>query len=243
MKKLTNAEYVMIALICTIESFSLGFGSATGAGKSVKEFDIIPAIMGLIVALCIYIPTIIYLQKNNLKLTFNLVPRNPNSQSLTGQEQNKMQKKNDLKNDSNAVSPIIAVILMVAITVVLAATVFVLVSDIGSQNLNNPENISIQAQEDTDRLSVNSVGTSDWNNYEIVSNQAIRFKLNVEAVNTDTVSPANTWTDVTSASDPVGPGEFIDICGQSGALSNVEVKLRNTSSLIGTWNFVNVRAC
>lgn len=36
----------------------------------------------------------------------------------------------DLTKDNNAVSPVIAVILMVAITVVLAATVFVLVSDI-----------------------------------------------------------------------------------------------------------------
>ena len=36
-----------------------------------------------------------------------------------------------LKNDEDAVSPVIAVILMVAITVVLAATVFVLVSNIG----------------------------------------------------------------------------------------------------------------
>lgn len=35
--------------------------------------------------------------------------------------------------DERAVSPVIAVILMVAITVVLAATVFVLVSDIGTQ--------------------------------------------------------------------------------------------------------------
>lgn len=36
--------------------------------------------------------------------------------------------------DEHAVSPVIAVILMVAITVVLAATVFVLVSDIGGKN-------------------------------------------------------------------------------------------------------------
>jgi flagellin-like protein len=41
-------------------------------------------------------------------------------------------KARSMKKDTSAVSPVIAVILMVAITVVLAATVFVLVSDIGS---------------------------------------------------------------------------------------------------------------
>lgn len=39
-----------------------------------------------------------------------------------------------LKNDDQAVSPVIAVILLVAITVVLAATVFILVSDIIDTN-------------------------------------------------------------------------------------------------------------
>ena len=45
--------------------------------------------------------------------------------------------------DDSAVSPVIGVILMVAITVVLAAVVFVLVSDSGS-DASNPPNASFQ---------------------------------------------------------------------------------------------------
>jgi flagellin-like protein len=44
--------------------------------------------------------------------------------------------RNAIYNDEEAVSPVIAVILMVAITVVLAATVFVLVNELG-QNVGN----------------------------------------------------------------------------------------------------------
>jgi flagellin-like protein len=50
--------------------------------------------------------------------------------------------------DKTAVSPVIAVILMVAITVVLAAVVFVLVSDIGSQVGGVPPNVGFAKEGD-----------------------------------------------------------------------------------------------
>ena len=48
-----------------------------------------------------------------------------------------------LKNDEEAVSPVIAVILMVAITVVLAATVYVWVSGFGSSNSAPAKSIAL----------------------------------------------------------------------------------------------------
>lgn len=51
-------------------------------------------------------------------------------------------KQTNMMNDVNAVSPVIAVILMVAITVVLSATVFVLVADIGNNVVKPAPSIS-----------------------------------------------------------------------------------------------------
>lgn len=53
-----------------------------------------------------------------------------------------------------AVSPVIAVILMVAITVVLAATVFVLVSDIGSNTSQQGPQMGWSESEPDDEFSV-----------------------------------------------------------------------------------------
>ncbi len=50
-----------------------------------------------------------------------------------------MQKQRTIRKDEEAVSPVIGVILMVAITVVLAAVVFVLVSDMGGDTQDQPK--------------------------------------------------------------------------------------------------------
>jgi flagellin-like protein len=63
-----------------------------------------------------------------------------------------------------AVSPVIAVILMVAITVVLAATVFVLVSNIGGNTANSAPSISWTSDEGADKLVVSTAAqNADWN--------------------------------------------------------------------------------
>lgn len=58
------------------------------------------------------------------------------------------------KLNEEAVSPVIAVILMVAITVVLAATVFVLVSDIGSQTVKQAPQMSFRDDQEQDTVTV-----------------------------------------------------------------------------------------
>jgi flagellin-like protein len=70
--------------------------------------------------------------------------------------------------DQDAVSPVIAVILMVAITVVLAATVFVLVSDIGNQNKPAPQ-ISWAKDSSAATLTVTSASDNDlkWSDFTV----------------------------------------------------------------------------
>lgn len=70
--------------------------------------------------------------------------------------------------DQQAVSPVIAVILMVAITVVLAATVFVLVADIGSHTPNATITMA-WSQDNADKsLMVSSVEVGHkWNEFQV----------------------------------------------------------------------------
>ncbi len=73
-----------------------------------------------------------------------------------------MSKANQaFKNAEEAVSPVIGVILMVAITVVLAAVVFVLVSNIGGDSESTPS-MSFQKSESANTLTVVSADTADW---------------------------------------------------------------------------------
>ena len=79
-----------------------------------------------------------------------------------------MSKANQaFKQNDEAVSPVIGVILMVAITVVLAAVVFVLVSNLGGDSNTAPA-ISWNKSEATDRLSVVTASSNaDWQNLEL----------------------------------------------------------------------------
>lgn len=73
-----------------------------------------------------------------------------------------------LRQDTDAVSPVIAVVLMVAITVVLAATVFVLVSDIGNPNPGSPS-INFDKDSAGGNLTVISVSHTglEWTAFDV----------------------------------------------------------------------------
>lgn len=67
-----------------------------------------------------------------------------------------------------AVSPVIGVILMVAITVVLAAIVFVLVTQLSENTNTNSPRISFQSQEDGATLMVVSAPANlDWSDFAV----------------------------------------------------------------------------
>lgn len=99
--------------------FSLGFylGQNSVGFKGFTPY-VIFALAGLL------IPYLV-MQRKRVKFALTLVPAIPPPKPAVEAP------KPEIVKDDKAVSPVIAVILMVAITVVLAATVFVLVSDIG----------------------------------------------------------------------------------------------------------------
>lgn len=73
-----------------------------------------------------------------------------------------------LGKDTSAVSPVIAVILMVAITVVLAATVFVLVSDIGGNVQDATPAMSFQQDIANGNLTVTQATRNhDWSAFTV----------------------------------------------------------------------------
>lgn len=78
------------------------------------------------------------------------------------------QNTRSLRDSQEAVSPVIAVILMVAITVVLAATVFVLVADLGGEQSIAPTmNLNTDVDHANDQITLKHVSgerlfSGDW---------------------------------------------------------------------------------
>lgn len=163
-----------------------------------------------------------------------------------------------------AVSPVISTILMVAITVVLAATAFVLVADVGGQTGKAAPAIGLRADDNLDRLVVTSAAQgADWARLAIM--QTSFGGTGTIHVGTDAVpafpgdppgyqnEPAastggNIATEVpiTSTTDPITAGEYLELCrsagGNDGALT-VSLKDVSANVLIGSFTFLSVAEC
>lgn len=146
------------------------------------------------------------------------------------------------KMDTQAVSPIIAVILMVAITVVLAATVFVLVSDIGGQSTNTAPQVAWSPDEIQDRLSVNTATqNADWARLNLTSNGLnVRYALNNEATSTSQKLPYM----ATANPARIQAGDYLSFCANV-AQSNVEIIVRDSTAnaVILRHTFTSLAAC
>lgn len=118
-----------------------------------------------------------------------------------------MRGKEKLAKARDAVSPVIAVILMVAITVVLAATVYVWVSDFGGDVTPAPK-ITFQQNKEAKTLTIYHADSgATWENIKI----------------------AGTYTEPTYTGQ-IEPGQVIAGC--SGQINVVY-----GDDLIGTWTF------
>lgn len=140
----------------------------------------------------------------------------------------------------------IAVILMVAITVVLAATVFVLVSDINPGNQPSPA-VSYTVDDTADRISVQTAGPkADWARLEIGSDVAtLKFRFNADASNAaGTAIPTGTYVRVTSTSAQMKAGDFLDFCSTSGT-PDAKITLRDSTAnaIVGEFKLNQVVAC
>lgn len=133
-----------------------------------------------------------------------------------------------LKKDDEAVSAVISTILMVAITVVLAATAFVLIADVGKESTVAPLAIGMRSDETQDRLEVvSSAGGANWNRI------AVRVTSNIgggtiymgssaasgyfnEAASTSGAD-ISTQTPVSDSSASMSGGDYIEFCRSGGA--------------------------
>lgn len=126
--------------------------------------------------------------------------------------------------DDDAVSPVIAVILMVAITVVLAATVFVLVSDIGGNKSSAAPAFNLSPDEGQSRLTVESAAqNADWNRLTVQADSctfATAAAGNI--INVGGASAAVTHVSVaaypTGADTPIGTASATTSCGAAVAV-------------------------
>lgn len=154
-----------------------------------------------------------------------------------------------------AVSPVISTILMVAITVVLAATAFVLVADIGGPGETAPT-FGLQRDDLEDKLTVTSASAgADW------------ARLTVRLVSLDgagVIHLGNTMDAdyVGEAADDTGPaittpvaiaaqthvmvaGEWLQFCRSGGGAGPVSVQIVDVVSnqAMGTFSFGTIAAC
>lgn len=158
----------------------------------------------------------------------------------------KQRQERNWFTDTLAVSPVVAVILMVAITVVLAATVFVLVADIGNHQAKPVAEWNLQPDEAQDRFNLQSASSgADWSDLQIQSSTAVRFALTATAVPASTQSAANAWTTLTATRTPARAGDYLDLCGDGGLKGATHVVLRDAgrNAIIGAWDLSDVAAC
>ncbi len=147
--------------------------------------------------------------------------------------------------EDSGVSAVIGVILMLAITVAIAATVYVYVGGMLPGGSGLTPTFKLQIDESNDRLEVLSAdSTADWNRLAIkTSSSNVKFNLNVEVSGTaGTTLTADTATEITSSSDPMGATEYIDFEGVGGDLSDVIIIIIDTTSnqQIGDYTFLTI---
>jgi archaeal type IV pilus assembly protein PilA len=151
--------------------------------------------------------------------------------------------------NEEAVSPVIGVILMVAITVVLAAVVFVLVSNLGKSSSSAPTFV-VQRDDATDRLSVTSADSdADWNRLSIKTNSSANpnspsFRLNSATGAGTAITEAG--VEITGSADQMSAGEYLSFCADTaGTTNDYSFTLVDTSanSVIGSYNFNDLPLC
>ena len=144
----------------------------------------------------------------------------------------------------DAVSPVIGVILMVAITVVLAAVVFVLVSNLSDADAQVPQ-MGITRDERNDQVKIIRADLGlNWQDFKINSDADIFFDLNAQATTADVEVDAGTQVAFTD-DVAVSGGNYISLCGDGLARTNVAIKIIHTDSntVVASTTFASIADC
>lgn len=144
-----------------------------------------------------------------------------------------------------AVSAVIGVILMVAITVAIAAAVYVYVSGMISGTTKHTPTVSAIVDHSANTITITGAEAgTDWKDIELIATKtsgtgtftAIYVNSTSNIASDTSISNNKTTLDpVSSTSQTVKAGDYIEVVG-TGTL-NVEVKLiyKPTNTLIGSW--------
>jgi flagellin-like protein len=144
-----------------------------------------------------------------------------------------MSKANQFAKNEEAVSPVIGVILMVAITVVLAAVVFVLVSNLSKNSNTAAPNITFNQDNAGHTLTIVSAdAAANWQNVKgsISGGSSCTYTLRSGA----TTSAA---TVMTTGSAAVAAGDTITVSGSSGSSCVLSLTYTTVNQLLGSWTF------
>jgi flagellin-like protein len=158
-----------------------------------------------------------------------------------------MKANQAFKANDEAVSPVIGVILMVAITVVLAAVVFVLVSNLSKNSNQSAPNISFNQDKAGKTLTIISADAADWKDITATVTGAstnthvcAASVINTPGTARVTESAAHTATSGTmSAGKTIAAGDAITmIAGSlSGESCTLQLKYTPANQLLGTWTY------
>jgi flagellin-like protein len=164
-----------------------------------------------------------------------------------------MSKANQaFKQNDEAVSPVIGVILMVAITVVLAAVVFVLVSNLGKGTEAAP-NLGATSDDTNSKIQINTAPNGlTWDKFKLKADKAVVSYLNHAAdggATSGTDLAANTPTAAGTSSQTVSGGDYFAFCGGTiatgAAQTSVTITIIHVASntQVYTHTFPAISAC
>lgn len=148
-----------------------------------------------------------------------------------------MKANQAFKANDEAVSPVIGVILMVAITVVLAAVVFVLVSNLSKNSNTSAPSMSFNQDKTGQTLTVVSADASaDWKNIKIYfgsGTSTCTYSLNGGTASAAITTP----TVVVSGGQAVKGGDQLKIAGCAAGANVMTLTYTTVNQLLGTWTF------
>jgi flagellin-like protein len=182
-----------------------------------------------------------------------------------------MKANQAFKANDEAVSPVIGVILMVAITVVLAAVVFVLVSNLSKGGSQSAPTLAIATDDTLDRLTMTSAATgADWSRLSISTvscsgtgtpiinigaaaaphqNAAATAaaKTAISVAGTATTCGAGTAVQIATTPTAIKASDYLSFCitGTAPTATTVIVSITDTvaNSQVGQYTFTNIAVC
>lgn len=134
-----------------------------------------------------------------------------------------------------AVSPVIGVILMVAITVVLAAVVFVLVSNLSKSGSKAPD-VAFSTDETRDRVAIVTAATElIWADFQVKYTTAgtgdLTYAFNQESDNLGSTASSLSEDYAVVGTGSFDAGDFLDLCMQGGNnVSPTTIQFRHIDS-------------